>query len=385
MKSDDARRQSAFKSGYLSRIAFLQPLPTELLQWVLDQVCFETHEELISSYLDALESVSKNFPNPLNVNRVHRLFTQLGASKSVFTHNAIVPEKRLVQNAIRPISPNIRWMLELLTRLAPTLSPPTAEFILEALILLTIDHTVLHTDSLLFSLVSTISRIITYLPNDPSEPYLNRTIVAIFNRVKDPILCSNILHGLPLHPPRAHLFRRRFALSFALDSTKHTLAPSSLENPALTAHIVLAISEADAYTVASNTEMDFAALAARVSTLDIAIDGGFVTRPALTSVQQTKIHDAAIDELVAAVRSFLHLIVPGGGASLISRLEARSAAERLAQRLEHAVRIRSKGPKNWYAEGDQDNLNTLMDKWAIKQPHLNESDDTDEDDLDSQD
>jgi hypothetical protein len=243
-----------------------------------------------------------------------------------------------------------------------------AEFALHALILLTTDHTIINMGALLFCLSNTISSIIINLPKDPSEPYLNRTITTIFNRVKDPVLRSNILRGLPLHPPRAHLFRRRLALTFALDSTKHTLAPSSLANPALTAHIVLAISESDAYAITSKTDMDFVALAARISTLDTAIDSGFVSRPTSISAEQTQAHDLAIDELTTAVRSLLDNIVPGGGASLISRLEARSAAERLSQRIELAARITSKGPRNWYAEGDRETNHDLMDKWLTKEP-----------------
>jgi hypothetical protein len=96
--------------------------------------------------------------------------------------------------------------------------------------------------------------------------------------------------------------------------------------------------------------------------LDVAIDMGFIARspPHGTSIaDQTQAHDLAIDELVGAVRLLMDSIITTG-ASHISRLEARSSAERLAQRLDHAVRIKRKRLKDHYADEDQGAQRNMM-------------------------
>jgi hypothetical protein len=260
--------------------------------------------------------------------------------------------------------------LELISRLAPSLSPVAAEFALQTLALLTTDHTVIHNGALSLSLSKTISRLVSCLPEDTSENILNRVIETLFDGVRDPVLFANIIHSLPTIPPRAHLFRRRLALAFALDSTKNVLAPSSLMNPALTAHIILAISSSDAYSITPGADMDYSALSARLRILDVAIDMGFIARspPHGTSIaHQTQAHDLAIGELIDVVRLLMDSIVTTG-ASHISRLEARSSAERVAQRLEHAVRIKAKRLKNYYADGDMEAQKNMMKQFVSAAP-----------------
>lgn len=354
---DEAQCESAFRSGFVARIASLRPLPAELLQWILDQVCFEGREDLVSSYLNTLESSSKNFPNPLSKQVIRRLLNQLGARMAYIDSNTVVSEKQLVQNTTRPISPNLRWFLEMLSRLSPSMPPATISYAIQSLILLAMDHTVLHTPKISHLLSTTITSLITNLPKDDNEPYLAHVMSHTFSTLHDPVLRGHIIRHLPLHPPRAHLFRRRMALAFALNTIKHSLPPSSLINPALNAHVILALS--CSYKVVPTPEYDYAALSSRIYTLDVAIDTGFHPHPAPADQQIShqlhithrlnREHDANLDLLIAAVKEVFDSIIPLGAASL-SRLEARGRAERLAQRLEQAVRIEPKGGKDWYEE-----------------------------------
>jgi hypothetical protein len=365
--SDDNQRDSAFTSGFVSRIALLRPLPVELLQWILDQICFETRQDLIVSYLDAVEAHSRKFPNPLNMETLRRLYTRLGARVLAIDASTIVPEKRLISSSTRQIHPNVRWLLELLKRLAATVNPGTAEFALHTLTLLVTDHTVLHTASLSIALSEAIACLITHLPKDPLEPVINGVQDAIFNHIKDPILRYNIIRGLPITPARAHLFRRRLALAFTLDTTRHAVSPSPLENPALTAHVLLALSESDNFMIYRGRDMDYAALAARIRILDAAIDSGFI------SLQSSRtIHDSAIDELEKAVRSLTNQIVTSGS-SAFSKIDARDAGERLAQRLECAVRLKAKPPKNHYEGIDTETQRQFMSDWAKRESNTRET------------
>jgi hypothetical protein len=346
---NETQRDSAFRSGFVSRIATLRPLPQELLQWILDQICFETRQDLLLAYLDTLESSTTKFSNPLNDVVVRRLLLNLGARNNALDCVTISSERALIVDHSREISPNVRYFLDLIFRISPTIASSTSLYLLQQLTTITMDHTIYHNPTLSTLLIQAITSLITHLPTDPTEPYLSTLISSIYDAVKDPALRATLISHLPLCPIRTHTFRRRLALAFSLSNLERALPPVPLDNPALTAHIVISLRDAPEYDTLAKS-FDYADLVSNLRVLDVAISNGFISLPSNPTPEQVNAHDMGIDELVQAITELSHSIV-GTGAAHMSRLEARAAAERISQRLDLGVRRKGRRPKDWYKEG----------------------------------
>jgi hypothetical protein len=160
-----------------------------------------------------------------------------------------------------------------------------------------------------------------------------------------------------------HLFRRRLALAFALDKARYHDA--SMDNPALIARMLLLFEKGSPLRITPET--DYVELKARLSMLDIALDAGFSDFGFLenTNRHAEKQFNDSIDHLTNAVRDLTARIVDAGAAHM-SRTEAKVMAERLAQRLEFAVRTKEKPPKDWFGEQERREKEEFMRGWIGK-------------------
>jgi hypothetical protein len=202
---------------------------------------------------------------------------------------------------------------------------------------------------------------------------LDRISNTLFDTIKSPILRHNLISSLPHTAPRTHLFRRRLALAFALDTPRHLNA--SMSNPALTAHVLLHLSNHPVYQMTNKS--DYVVLGATIKTLDVGIDCGFSDFSFLqepeTEDQETRQlrkkqgaeFNTGIDMMVSQVKTITSRIVAGGAKHMV-RLEAKAAAERLAQRLEFAVRTTEKKRKDWYGEDEDSVRREFMENWVEK-------------------
>jgi hypothetical protein len=184
---------------------------------------------------------------------------------------------------------------------------------------------------------------------------------------------------------------------------------------ALTARIEKCLRENPEWAISHHSDFsdgsaaDSVALTARIKILDLAIDDGFILPPdaIITATSASKSeeilklsgaaspqestsnhhlttirskpgkdpsnntkqkkeheedsHSAHISALTATIRDMSAKIVTSG-ASHISRLEAKSAIDRLEQRLRHAVRRVKERPRDWYLVG-KENDEEGMKRW----------------------
>ncbi|KAF2669312.1 hypothetical protein BT63DRAFT_455289 [Microthyrium microscopicum] len=337
-------REAAFKNGFVKRIAKSHPLPTEILQWMLDDLCSEEDGELMHSYLDTFGAASStSMLGVLKPETIRSLFTKLGAKTSSTDTVPITAEYEAPETPERDISFRVRFIVDLLKRLAMAMPLNTIEVTINILIRLSIDDTIIRNPQI--QVAPAISALISALP-ESSQDVLNRISYSLFDMVKNDLLRQRIISALPITPARAHHFRRQLALAFSLD--KSTILGASLANRALFGHCVLLIQQRFALKPTTN----YAALTAQLKTLDVAIDAGFDVPPprrgspvSAQLIQEHREFNQAVDTLAETVQLF-HTSIPGG-ASHMTRMHAHQAAERLEKRLRNAVRTEPAPSKVW--------------------------------------
>jgi hypothetical protein len=152
--------------------------------------------------------------------------------------------------------------------------------------------------------------------------------------------------------------------------------------------------DVDEAGASSAGRIDYAALAAALRTLDVAVDTGFTPHP--TSYEDSEkdaaitSHDAAADAVAAAVEALrarvLSGLAGGGGGAAgpahLARLAADAAASRLANRLRMAVRVGRPATRDWY---DREGDSAVMRRWVGKGKGKarDDSDEDEDEDVDS--
>jgi hypothetical protein len=367
------KRESAFSSGFVARIASRASLPPEFLQWMFDELCVETRGDLLQAYVQSLEASTKHSKQFITAEELASLFARLGARVVALSpQTAVVPDRQLLKEPIPRISPNIRWVVDLLSRIAQSLSDETKEFAIQLLIRTSFDGAVLASGHLRMQIEDALLALISSLPERDADDILHRISSTLFETVNSPILRWRLVTSMPFTTHRTHLFRRRLALAFALDTPRHLKA--TMSNEAMTAHAVLHLKSASVYKVTQDT--DYHIIAALLKTLDIGLDCGFSNLaflssgppppiPTVESVAAKELENkfnSHIDTMASAFRDVESRIV-AGGASHISRLEAKGTAQRAADRLHLAVRTKPAKAKDWYAKGSEES-DGFMKRWV---------------------
>jgi hypothetical protein len=371
-----SKRESAFRSGFVARIASRTSLPLELQQWMFDELCVETRVDLLQAYVQSLEASTKHSKQFVTAEELANLFARLGARVVALSpQTAIVPDRQLLKERISPISPNVRWVVDLLGRIAPSLSDDTKEFAIQLLIRTSFDGAVLASGHLRVQIEQALLALISSLSERDADNILHRISSTLFQTVNSPILRWRLVTSIPFTTHRTHLFRRRLAFAFALDNPRHLEA--TMSNEAMTAHAVLHLKSASVYKITQDT--DYHVIAALLKTLDIGIDCGFSDlaflprgSPATLGVESVAAKElesnfnSHVDMLTTAFRDVESGIV-AGGASHISRLEVKGTAQRAADRLHLAVRTRPAQAKDWYAKGSEESED-FMKRWIESGP-----------------
>ena len=247
-----SKRDSAFRSGFVARIASRNALPPELLRWMLDEICVEVRADLVHAYLNALEASTKHskttIASIMTPEELCNLFSRLGArAVTINPYIAVVPDQQPVKSNTRKICPNIRWAIDLLRRVSSSLSEEAIEFAIQLVIRSSFDDTVLATGSLRIQIEDTLTALISSLTDSKALEILSGVSSNLFETIKSPILRYRLITSLPFSTPRTHLFRRRLAVAFVLDTPRHLNA--SMSNEAMTAHTVLHLKESSVYRI----------------------------------------------------------------------------------------------------------------------------------------
>lgn len=392
--NDPARRHQAFTTGFLTRLAAHTTLPKEVMLWMIEEVCREPREILVQSYIDVLGASFAEHDRILDPHRIDSLFKQTGTTETALSPGSTAtPSKEPVGIKKRPISSRLPILVNLLQRLAHLLSSESRRRALHLLVLASFDDSVVQDGHLGVRVEATIDALLKSIPYESFEQEILDVGEGLFMTVKSPILRHQLISALPSCSPQTHRFRRRLALAFILNSTKHL--ESSLENPKMISHILLSLQMSKHYQISKNT--DYTVTEAYFSMLDVAFDCGFsdlnfaevcpaacgtglpedrregVTRHFFPSrvVRTTapvnlkeKAFNEDVDKLTKEVRDIMSLI-PDSGAGDMARTECKATAGRFVKRLENGVRTKTKPIKDYYDRNEQGQ--NMMDSFVTKE------------------
>ncbi|KIW09241.1 uncharacterized protein PV09_00167 [Verruconis gallopava] len=370
--NDPQRRQQAFASGFIQRIAEKIPLPEELLSWLMIEVCRESRDVLVFAYIETLSQAARPSSALLSEESLKRCFQALGVRSEALDFQRPVQHTRELKKKQSSVAgSNIVFFVHLLQKLCVRLPLPSKDLAAHFLIRSSFDQSILSCSQARFHIERCFRDLLDAFAEGPElDEAFSRILNSTFESVQAPSLRQQLLAALPASSFRAHHFRRLLAVAFALDKRK--FLKSSLHNPALTARMLLLFEASSPLRVTSST--DYSELRARLSMLDVAIDVGFSDFAFLDQEtggdssdrrQVEKKFNQGIDRLANAVRDLTARIVDAGAAHM-SRTEAKILAERVAQRLEFGVRTRERPPKDWFCEIDRMNKMAFMKGWMGK-------------------
>jgi len=298
----------------------------------------------------------------------------VGARDTATNLGKVEEELQIAETVPRAIPPNARWLVETLRRLSPTMHRDSAKLAIPLLARLAIDDSVIKDVGFGLLIQQTLAALISSFPEKSSIDILQEISCTLYNAIKHEVLRCRLIE---VTPARAHFFRRHLALAFALNKTPKY--ESSFENNALFSHVILFLKNCKIFQFRGNT--DYSIVTAIVKVLDVAIDEGFAVpqipssdpSPPLTFTSSGKdepqnpkddffkpklLHkkptdsldytfNESVDQLAEEVKILRDKIITNG-ATHISRLETRSALDRLLQRLQLAVRTRGPKHNDWY-------------------------------------
>ncbi|KAE9978619.1 hypothetical protein EG328_001380 [Venturia inaequalis] len=377
--NDPAKRQQAFITGFLTRLATHTALPKEVMLWMMDEVCREPREILVQSYINVLEASISRYQEIVTPMRVDSLFKQLGVTETVFTpESRISASKEPVGIEKRPIIRRVHALVTLIDRLAAHMTSDSRKRALHLLALASFDDSVVQDCHLSVQIEATINKLLQVIPDDDFEQEILDVGGHLFRTVRAAVLRQQLIQALPCYSSRSHRFRRQLALAFALKSAQHL--ESSLENPKTISHVLLSLQSSKHFRVTKKT--NWTVMEAYFSMLDVAVDSGFsdldfteipsaepgpsagsagvkknpfparaARKAAAVNVKEDAFNDE-IDGLTREVRDIMSLILDSG-ASDMTRTECKATAARFVKRLENGVRTKTKPVKDYYQRNEQ--------------------------------
>lgn len=199
--------------------------------------------------------------------------TRLGARDEIIYETPSDDEEPAPPDLRRPVKTGRRGLsnfLLLLSRLRDRLGPKTQEAALYFCSLMLLDADLSMHAPLLARAEQTISDLMSGIPTAQVETLTSRLASRLLKKVEHPVLRSRLLCRLPSYPPRAALFQRQVAF-FA--TTGHFPTVEELRDEALWQKVLSATRGKQDFKTGEGA--DYAALAARFATLDLAVGNGF--------------------------------------------------------------------------------------------------------------
>ena len=375
---DPARRQRLFVTGFVTRMAIIgRLLPVEVLDWLLSELCAETRDEMLYAYVAVLIASAQESRAFLTVARIQEVFGSLHAKREAVETQAPLCLQRASSELTRWIPPQLRWVLRCLQGFSRWFSHEVRSFVLHILARMLLDESIRYDCESQLLVGETISSLCD-IADDEADFAFSSTGHMLFEAVQSPAMRERLISALPCHTSRTHLFRRRLAFAFALETPKYI--EKSLTGRKLTDQVLLHLARSSLFRI--SLETDYKALTARFNMLNVAIDAGFSDfswlRPAQEclvgqsdteskdeQIEKEKKFNAGIDMLAQEILEIMARIVDCGMSNL-RRTEAKAAAQRLQQRLEFAVRTKEKPAKDWFGLKDDTVRREFMQNWFQK-------------------
>lgn len=339
-------------------------LPDEVFLWILDEASVGSQSALHPHYIAILQCCPEQIRRLVDSERLLQLLQPIGPRWESIDLSA---QLELVPAIQRPY-PGRDWsplcsLLQLVGALAESLSSETATFAVKILLRLAIDRVVEETPDLLVDYQEAMQMLVARVPKAEWD-----TFVRLFSRgvwdslilpqpsanqhttqqcygacscllasIQKPTLRWRVLACLPLEMPACHNLRQRLASAMFFDEPDRARQDPDQQ----LAHDDLAkLTVRDDFVLTAET--DYPDLAALVNMMDAFLDD--MDRNAVlfsdgSSAAARRDFDTEVDELARRLKVIDHGIeVTGGGH--VSRLESKTALQRLQIRLTHTVRTR---------------------------------------------
>ncbi|EON66360.1 hypothetical protein W97_05457 [Coniosporium apollinis CBS 100218] len=352
LKSPETREQ-AFTSGCVQMIAATKALPEELMIWMMDELLYQTREDLTHAYLRALQSCGTRASACLTPSRLYQLFRDLGAKQEAINSSGSLTPSRQSDDTLNPPLPSgLRWVLDLLRILATSFTDETRSAALSIALRLCFDISVLADGRIQHSVQEAISALIDSIPGTLAEETLHSVALSIFTTLKPPILRLRLATALPTHSPRQAKLARRLALASFMNDPR--FLTYSLIEPKLSCTVTRYLLKSRSFRIDRKT--DYLALAAKIDLLDLALGTGFsdfnffgLSAAPSTTGQATRMKrdpeskaaeatfNADVDALEQQLKLIENMIV-SAGAEYLNKIQAKNSIERLCSRLRNTVR-----------------------------------------------
>lgn len=361
---DDTKRRQAFASGFLGVIASQKGLPGSLINWMQHQILTEDSDELCESYnavLDALVKAENPLPHVVfSLSEIYEGQTFRDAEHSNTGRSDISLPK------------NLNHTLQMMSALAPQISPINQACALAELILLNNDDDVRSDIEIQIHIEQAMRAILDANDESGLQAAYKETIRQILHASSiSRHLLSRAIASMPVTTVRLHELRRRLALQLLLDAPMDEHL--DFTSPSTGVRLVVKLKKHPSFLISESTE--YTALHSLTDLLDIAIDVGFADFSFLTrraqspkaqstslfshnqapQSQEESAFNAQIDAFVAQLR-LMGSKIRDAGTSHLKRTEAKSALERLILRLECAVRTRPRPRKGVFDRGGIGNM-----------------------------
>ncbi|KAF2227208.1 hypothetical protein BDZ85DRAFT_314815 [Elsinoe ampelina] len=382
--NDDRKREQAAESGFIADMCRYKPLPAELQEWFLGEIIFEEREHLSHAYVQILVECAQHETTltALDLVMLRDSMTRLGARNDIVDECYVGEEDPSTFEARRKAKIGRQGLfnfLGLLSQLKDKLTMETLSAALFYCCLILVDNDVSQVPRLLGRTEQTVSDLFTGVPESDKQTLAHNLADNLLNRLNHPVLVSRLLTRIPSLNTTAALFKRQAAF---LATTSCFPKAEHLSSPACWREIQKAI-QADNFK--PNDKTDYASLAARFATLDLAIGPGFssfsflppppsrdqhLDPPATTMAEDTTPQDkrhtffhkrTAPEEPCEEEQAFNDMVqwvvkrarkidngIRDAGAVALRKTECKGVIEGMVRRLEGQVRTRKKKERGMF-------------------------------------
>ncbi|KAI9697395.1 MAG: hypothetical protein M1836_004673 [Candelina mexicana] len=334
---DSTSREQTFVSGAAGEMLATESLPDEIIQWILDELCFEPRDDLRSAYVLALQATASKITTLLTPSCIDEMFSKLGARREALDVRQVATPSQQELNAWREVRgppwAQLETVIKALTGVAENLFPPSREHAILIMARILLDSSLTANGSLLLTIEDALETLIDGIPSNELESSLYRISTMILASVTDCQMRLQFLSHFPTHSHTLHLLRRRLALTTFFSDPVYLNKPSDnlIRVPEVTHHL-----HSSAFNIDNDT--NYIELATTASILDIAIDDG-LSLNTITDRHAIETFNQDIDTLTARIK-FLFTSILDSGASHMTRTEAKEALERVHYRLVYTVRTK---------------------------------------------
>ena len=383
---DESCRDQAFSTGFSKQIFRHNQMPQAVLDWLIAASFCETRADLAHGYLDCLQLELAKHPDG------HDLKEQVAAVLDGCTANREITKIIAIEHPINSIRrcppPQLVQLVRVMGHLASTLLHDSKLRFLDILFHLGADQELMRDFQLKHAHNMAFTAILESI--SPDSNTTSNIVHHWRDMVQNTQLQSYAIASLPIHAYKTHHLRRTLALAFFLNLPPDPAFEASLNaEKALEIFPALITKQLDSDPSFQITEeTDYLTLSARLNLLDAAIDAGFspvyplpsspTTLDAPTLRAARLAHNASIESLLRPLRRLDRNIVDSSALGSMRKTDAKTAVERLCNRLEYGVKVGGRASKGLGgldgAEGDGGEVGgagmergrASLDGWAVR-------------------